>query len=198
MTNATLTRDDALAAHFPGVAFTRSLTTAEVADLSDLEQEVWSRVLRRDGEALRGLRGRDDSVVRAFLCTVALNVARDARRRALARPDATCADPAVLDGLVDDPDHDPEDLAVERERRREVLEAARAEVRDDRDFLIFQLYYRAGATAPEIAALPGLGLTTKGVETVLHRLTGRVRWKLAPLAEGNSPARASTRQGGDS
>lgn len=33
MTNATLTRDDALAAHFPGVAFTRSLTTAEVAGL---------------------------------------------------------------------------------------------------------------------------------------------------------------------
>lgn len=174
----------------------RASGTSEVAELADLEQDVWARLLRRDGEALRGLRGREDSVVRAFLSAVALNVARDARRRVGARPDMGCGNSAALETLLDDPDHDPEDRAAERERHRQILDVARREIRDERDLLIFQLYYRDGASAPEIAALPGLGLTTKGVETVIHRITGRVRRRMAETDEGNSPGHTSPRQGG--
>lgn len=163
--------------HRPAIlrVLARASGTTNLAELADLEQDVWTRILRRDLEALRGLRGREDSVVRAFLCTVALNVARDARRRAGARPEATASGPTDLDSLQDDPDVDPEERAADRERHRQVLDAARAEVRDERDLMIFQLYYRDGASASEIAAVPGVGLTTKGVETVIHRITGRVR-----------------------
>jgi RNA polymerase sigma-70 factor (ECF subfamily) len=51
-----------------------------------------------------------------------------------------------------------------------------------RDRTIFWLYYRQGFSAREIAELPGLGLTQKGVESCIHRLTNMLR------AESGSPA----------
>jgi len=44
-----------------------------------------------------------------------------------------------------------------------------------RSRLIFWLYYRSGLSASAIASLPNLGLTTKGVESALLRLTRLVR-----------------------
>lgn len=44
-----------------------------------------------------------------------------------------------------------------------------------RDRKIFWLYYRSGLTACAISALPGIELTTKGIETVILRLTREVR-----------------------
>jgi RNA polymerase sigma-70 factor (ECF subfamily) len=156
----------------------RAAASKDPSVLCDLEQDVWTRVVARDGEVLRRLRGKDEASVRAFLGTVALNVARDARRRAAARPDAGRSDSSALEGLLDDPEGDPELRAADRERQEQALEAARAEVQDERDLLIFQLHYRGGASAAEIAAVPGVGLTAKGVETVLYRLTQRVRRRL--------------------
>ncbi len=39
-----------------------------------------------------------------------------------------------------------------------------------RDRQIFGLYFLQGMTAREIAELPDIGLTVKGVEAVIHRL----------------------------
>jgi RNA polymerase sigma-70 factor (ECF subfamily) len=44
-----------------------------------------------------------------------------------------------------------------------------------RDLTIFWLYYRVGLTASAIASLPCVALSTKGVESILHRLTALVR-----------------------
>jgi RNA polymerase sigma-70 factor, ECF subfamily len=44
-----------------------------------------------------------------------------------------------------------------------------------RDRMIFWLYYRAGLAASAIAALPTVGMSTKGVESTILRLTRRVR-----------------------
>jgi DNA-directed RNA polymerase specialized sigma24 family protein len=43
----------------------------------------------------------------------------------------------------------------------------------ERDRVLFWLYYLQGLTAEEIARLPVVGLTAKGVESVLRRVT---RW----------------------
>jgi len=48
----------------------------------------------------------------------------------------------------------------------------------ERDRLIFWLYYRSGMTASAIASLPAVGLSTKGVETTILRLTRIVRQQL--------------------
>jgi RNA polymerase sigma-70 factor (ECF subfamily) len=47
-----------------------------------------------------------------------------------------------------------------------------------RSRLIFWLYYRSGLSASAIASLPSIGLTTKGVESALLRLTRLVRTAL--------------------
>lgn len=41
---------------------------------------------------------------------------------------------------------------------------------EKRERAIFWLHYRQGLTAEEIGSIPCIGLTTKGVESVLHRL----------------------------
>jgi RNA polymerase sigma-70 factor, ECF subfamily len=43
---------------------------------------------------------------------------------------------------------------------------------------IFWLYYRVGLTANAIAALPYIGLSTKGVESTILRLTRLLREEL--------------------
>lgn len=47
-----------------------------------------------------------------------------------------------------------------------------------RDRQVFWLYYRTGLSASTIAALPTIGLSTKGVESSLLRLTRLIRKKL--------------------
>jgi hypothetical protein len=48
---------------------------------------------------------------------------------------------------------------------------------------IFWFFYEQGYTAKEISLLPNVGLTVKGVEAVILRLTRYVRERL----EGNAP-----------
>src|SRR6185437_1768431 len=62
--------------------------------------------------------------------------------------------------------------------------ASTAEV--SRDLLIFQLYYHLGLSAAAIAAIPSMGLTVKGVESFLNRLTRAVREKLAGGERGKA------------
>jgi RNA polymerase sigma-70 factor, ECF subfamily len=61
---------------------------------------------------------------------------------------------------------------------------------DEREVLIFRLHYRQGFTASEIARLPAVELSTKGVETALTRMRSRVRARLNP--EGKSTGKSSS------
>jgi RNA polymerase sigma-70 factor, ECF subfamily len=51
----------------------------------------------------------------------------------------------------------------------------------ERDRRIFWLYYRIGLPAGAIARIPGIGLTTKGVESTLFRVTKHVKQKLCHI-----------------
>jgi RNA polymerase sigma-70 factor (ECF subfamily) len=58
----------------------------------------------------------------------------------------------------------------------------------ERDRRIFWLYFRVGLAAREIAALPTIGLATKGVESTLTRLTKQVRQRLVSIkSQGADP-----------
>lgn len=54
---------------------------------------------------------------------------------------------------------------------------------------IFWLYYRVGLTASAIAALPSIGLSTEGVESIIFRLTRLLREEL----DRNSPKQGGSR-----
>jgi RNA polymerase sigma-70 factor, ECF subfamily len=58
-----------------------------------------------------------------------------------------------------------------------------------RDRRIFWLYYRVGLHASEIAALPMSGLTVKGVESTVLRLSRQLRELLVNREKAISPAR---------
>jgi RNA polymerase sigma-70 factor (ECF subfamily) len=61
----------------------------------------------------------------------------------------------------------------------------------ERDRMVFWLYYQQGMSAKEIATLPTVGLTAKGVESIIFRLTRLVREQIInirdePSAKSNS------------
>jgi RNA polymerase sigma-70 factor (ECF subfamily) len=64
-----------------------------------------------------------------------------------------------------------------------------------RDRRIFWLYYRVGLTASAIAALPTIGLSTKGVESTLLRLTRHVRDGLTAKAVPGQASSAKATKG---
>lgn len=56
---------------------------------------------------------------------------------------------------------------------------------DRREQVIFRLYYRQGLTAKEIASIPAFGLSVKGVESVILRITNQIRERIqkgAPMS----------------
>jgi RNA polymerase sigma-70 factor (ECF subfamily) len=59
---------------------------------------------------------------------------------------------------------------------------------------VFWLYYRAGFTASAIASMPTLELTTKGVESMLFRLTRLVRDQLSELPDTQSKGQKGLQQ----
>jgi hypothetical protein len=57
-----------------------------------------------------------------------------------------------------------------------------------RDYTIFWLYYREGMTAKAIAGVSSIGLTVKGVESTLLRLTRLVRTRFDQRSRGSGAA----------
>ena len=73
------------------------------------------------------------------------------------------------------------------------LETCSAGPDQQRDCLIFWLYYQQGMSAKAIAALPTVGLSAKGVETAILRLTRLVREQVVGLhpRPGTTPAQGA-------
>lgn len=69
------------------------------------------------------------------------------------------------------------------------LQAIAPGTEGQRDRRIFWLYYRVGLHASEIAALPMSGLTVKGVESTVLRLSRQLRELLVNREKAISPAR---------
>ena len=78
----------------------------------------------------------------------------------------------------------PKEKAI---RYREIDDLLRHQAREI-DRVVFWLYYRQGLTAKEIAALPGIDFSTKGVESVIVRLDRTIRSELN--SEGKCLAKA--------
>jgi RNA polymerase sigma-70 factor (ECF subfamily) len=70
----------------------------------------------------------------------------------------------------------------------ECLAGRTAEATCSRDRAIFWLYYRDGLTAKAISELPEIGLSVKGVESTLLRLTRIVRTRLSAATGGGASA----------
>jgi DNA-directed RNA polymerase specialized sigma24 family protein len=65
----------------------------------------------------------------------------------------------------------------------------------ERDLTLFWLYYEQGLSATAIAALPTVGLTVKGVESAILRLTRQVRNRIHEARSGSNQARTTDARG---
>lgn len=155
----------------------RLVGSTDPASIGDLEQEVYTRLLANDREALRRLQGASDGSLRAFVCTTAANVGRDHLRRLQVRSVVRAVPDGDGDELFFASAGSGGESLFARMRAAEVLESLERVVKGPnaaRDSLIFKAHYVDGLTAAEIGAM-GLGIAPKGVEAVLFRLTVKVR-----------------------
>jgi RNA polymerase sigma-70 factor (ECF subfamily) len=148
--------------------------------VDDLVQETYLRLCRDKCRSLREFKPEREESIFGFLKVVASSVALDYFRAhaTLKRgPSPTQLDEsterfAVSQGTPTD------DLLLCNEMWR-TLDGV---IQSERDVTIFRMYYQQGFTAKEIAALPNLGLSVKGVESCLHRLSVELRRVLRPPA----------------
>ena len=155
--------------------------------IDDLVQETLLKICAHRCRALREFEPVSPDAIFGFLKSVAFSVTLDHFRIRLAEKRGFGRSDAALDAYAESAVAGREGLPkIEREILLREIDQHLATVADPatgaRDQRIFWLYYQHGMTARAIAGIPGLGLTQKGVESVIQRLTSHVR---ALLGEGN-------------
>lgn len=157
--------------------------------LDDLIQDTYLKVCSERCRVLREFRSDAPDAIFGLLKKVAFCVTHDHFRGGFAGKRWTGHRETALDSYAENTIAGAEGLPqVEREiliqEIYEQLSVGAEPAIGERDRQIFWLYYRHGMTSRAIAAIPGIGLTQKGVESVIQRLTCHLRNR---VARGNSP-----------
>jgi RNA polymerase sigma-70 factor (ECF subfamily) len=162
--------------------------------LDDLVQDTYLKLCSDNCRLLRTFESRQPEAIYSYLKAVTANVVHDhfkATRAAKRWAGETAKDiDTVGSNSTDATRSTPQNQTlVERAiLMREIdghLLKFVAEENLRRSRLIFWLYYRSGLSADAIASIPGIGLTTKGVESTISRLSRLVRAALAEPMRGS-------------
>jgi len=155
--------------------------------VDDLVQEVYIKLCTNDCGPLLEFAANHPEAIKAYIKTVAVNVAHDYFKalRSQKRGAGEAAKPLdEIQPLIPD-DRSGAQLAIEKElllnQIDRCLEECSAGPDQERDRMIFWMYYQQGLTAKAIAGLPAIGLTAKGVESAIFRLTRLVRDRVVGL-----------------
>jgi RNA polymerase sigma-70 factor (ECF subfamily) len=146
--------------------------------VDDLIQETYLKLFANDRKALRSIRNEYENTIFGYLKIVASNVVRDHFRQPKNKADEIELSDAVLPAGPDG--QEQLELAHRKEQVQEILKTLSSSETYPRDVGIFWFFYEQGYTAKEISLIPTAGLTVKGVEAVLFRLTRYVRERLRP------------------
>jgi RNA polymerase sigma-70 factor, ECF subfamily len=159
---------------FARVAYRTSVEwgRADLRELDDVVQEIFLKLGSLDTEKLGRVPLDSDSAALAYFQVMAANAARDYFRAKYANKRGEMRTDTGVERL--------EEFAARAtlaQTDREILlaEINRVLIAEPRERAVFWLYYRDGLTAKEIAAMPMFQLTPKGVESLLFRLTAKVR-----------------------
>jgi RNA polymerase sigma factor (sigma-70 family) len=164
----------------------------------DLVQSVYCRLVENRSQALRRFKGHHDNSIYQYLMMISVNVVRDYFREmsALKRPKISYSLDEVLaaDGAaamfgdrtrVETVPAPGGNSPFTMEEIDSALKKAVGWRNRDRNILIFQLYYIEGLTLEEIINLLELGITAVGVNSILNRITRRMRLLLASYNHKN-------------
>ena len=154
--------------------------SAQVAD--DLVQETYLKLCADNCRLLRDFHPEHPESFLGYLKVLTANLVHDHfKARGSAKRGAGKAAESLDSGGVFVADAGSPHL--EREILLHEIAACLARVapgkEHERDRAIFWLYYRHGFSAQAIASVPALALTTKGVESVILRLTRQLRGHMA-------------------
>jgi RNA polymerase sigma factor (sigma-70 family) len=148
-------------------------------ECDDVTQEIYMKLCAGGGRALLALTDVQTDAVAGYLRVLAINVGHDYFRAKTAQRRGAAKTQSISDmqSEVSAPCQDMQRRLTMR-KLDEVLQNQTQGENGQRDRAVFRLHYRDGMTAKEIAGLPGMDLTVKGVEAVIHRLTNRIQAQL--------------------
>ena len=151
----------------------------------DLAQEVFVRLVQRDGQNLRSFRGTTEFSAMAFLARISSSVVQDHQRQLMSEKRRANVVPIETAKIAEiaaarsagSPEFDSSTLSsiiswIDIER---IVEGDPDRKNARRNALIFKLHYIDGFEAGEISRFPGFELTKSGVETILARLRKRIQ-----------------------
>ena len=159
--------------------------------VDDIVQEVFLKLCESERRILRDFRPKAEDSFLGLLRVVSLSVANDYfRRQHSAKRGGKVVTVALEDSAsraaASDSGLSLNKIVLFGEIDRKLRSTP--QMVSERDRAMFWMYYLQGLTAEEIAALPAIGLTAKGVESALRRITLWLRRELMPLPS-NPPAK---------
>lgn len=165
-------------AEYWGVAFSESL--------KDMAQDIYAKLCENNCYLLRQFEARHEGSIYGYLKAITANEVHDRLRR-LHSEKRGRGHIDALENIQDEPASTDagSQAAIEQQvlfkQIDDLLQAHLPEPTQQRDRMIFWLRHRQGLTAKEIAAIPAIALTPKGVESTIRRLEQLLR---AAIAEG--------------
>ena len=154
------------------------------SELDDLIQETYLKLCEDDSRLLQSFESRHEDAIYGYLRVVASNIVYDHFKSALAlkrgagQTDAI-TEPSEISPKATGPDSfTTVSQRIQLEQIDRVLRLVTAGKAQERKRIVFWLRHRQGLTASEIAAIPSIGLTTEGVESMLMRLSMMIRGHL--------------------
>jgi RNA polymerase sigma-70 factor (ECF subfamily) len=167
--------------------------------IDDLVQEVYLKLCSDNLRLLRSFKSSHEGAIYGYIKVFTANLVHDHFKASCAQKRGGSAETGSLDsdalakGVTR---KEPEDATLERKlllgQVATCLKAVSSGPNAKRDCRIFWLYYRIGLSASAIAALPTIGLSIKGVESTILRLTRAVRRRLVPQKqEGESTSKTA-------
>ena len=158
--------------------------------VDDLIQETYLKLCADDFRLLRHFEQQHPGAFVGYIKVVTANVVRDHFKASHTQKRGSGRLERFEDDLV--PVAAEDSFGSPRSIERAVLikqiaghlEVCVAGPDQDRNRRIFWLYYRAGLSARAIADLPGIGLSAKGVESIIMRVTRELRERMAEPSMG--------------
>jgi RNA polymerase sigma-70 factor (ECF subfamily) len=153
--------------------------------VDDLIQETYLKLCADDFRILRSFEQQHPDAFTGYIKVVTANVVRDHFKSAHTKKRGAGHLEQLEEDFVPIAGEDSAGSPKSIERTILIHEITRyldvciAGPDQERNSQIFWLHYRAGLSARAIADLPGMGITTKGVESIILRITKELRERLA-------------------
>jgi RNA polymerase sigma-70 factor, ECF subfamily len=157
--------------------------------VDDLVQETYLKLCADRCRLLHAFAEEHPEAIEGYIKMIATNVARDhfkaghSQKRGAGQEQESLTDIEVPGSVTSLGSPETMEKHVLLKQIDDCLMQCGAGPDDERDRAIFWLYYRHGMSAKAIAALPSVGLTPKGVESAILRLTRLVREQVMHLRD---------------